>query len=409
MILTEQHIIKRHSKDFRSIDTICFLSKNLYNYSLYQIRKHFEETGKFLTYNDLEKELRTSKQIDYISLPNNTSQQILMLLDRNMKSYFNTLKSWKKDKKKFKGCPEVPKFKHKTKGRNIVVFTSNQFRLKENKIFFPKKSGLKSIRTKILNHKIQQVRIIPKLDYYVYEVVYKIDDLIKENYNDNWLSIDLGLNNLATCITSKIDKPFIINGKPLKSTNQYYNKKYASLKSNLEKNHKRKSSKKLRKLTLKRNNKIKDYLHKSSKFIIDYCIENKIDNILLGKNKGWKQEINIGKKNNQNFVQIPFNLFESYLSYKSEKFGLKFKTREESYTSKCSAIDLEQIKKHEKYLGRRKTRGNFHSKNNIRINADVNGSYNILRKEIGDDFIKNKISSNRGLVVSPIKINFNYK
>lgn len=406
MKLVEQHIFNINSKRFESLDDICFLSKNLYNYSLYRIRKHFEETGKTLRYNELEKELKEQNQIDYRSLPNNSSQQILMLLDRNMISYFQTLREWKRNPKKFKGCPKIPRFKHKTKGRNIVVFTYTQFRFKDGYIYFPKKSNLQPIKTKLTNgEKLKQVRIIPKFDNYVVEIVYEKDFQRKENYNDNYLGIDLGLNNLASCIKSDLSKPFIINGKPLKSINQYYNKKLSKLKSQLRKNHDKESSKRIRKLTLKRNNKIKDYLHKSTKHIINYCEQNNIDNIVLGKNKGWKQEIELGKKTNQKFVQIPFNMFESFLSYKCEKSDIKFISREESYTSKCSALDLEEIKKHEEYKGKRKSRGLFYSKSNIKINADINGAYNILRKEIGDDFIKNKILPNRGLVVSPIKVN----
>jgi putative transposase len=409
MKLVEQHIFHKTSNRFKSLDNICFLSKNLYNSALYRIKNDFDSNGKWLRYNELEKEFRTSDQKDYISLPNNSSQQILMLLDSNLKSYFKGLKSFKKSKTSFSGCPKFPFYKHKTKGRNIVVFTSVQFRFKDNKIFFPKKSGISPLSTKLSkDSKIQQVRVIPKNDLYVIEIVYNFQEKINLNKNNEYLSIDLGINNLASCITTKDDIPFIINGKPLKSINQYYNKKKSYYQSKLELNNKKKCSKRITKLTNKRNNKINDYLHKSSKLIINYCKENQIDNLVLGKNIGWKQEVKLGKKNNQNFVQIPFNKFESYLSYKCIKEGINFLLREESYTSKASSLDMDFIpnfdsKEDHIFSGKRIKRGLYKTCDGTLLNADINGSINILRKEIGDDWLK-PIILNRGFVVNPIKV-----
>jgi len=433
MILVEKHIINISNKKYKQLDNICFLSKNLYNSTLYYIKNHFKDTGKWIRYNDIEKEFRLNKQVDYHNLPNNSSQQIMMLIDKNLKSYFNGLKQFKKSKTSFTGCPKFPNYKDKVKGRNVVIFTSVQFRFKDNYIYFPKKSKIEPIKTNLDKHtKIQQVRIIPRNDSYVIEIVYKYNEIIKSKYNDNYLSIDLGINNLATCVTTiEGQQPFIINGKPLKSMNQYYNKNKAKYQSKL--NHfinykgekiQKSKSKKITNLTNKRNNKIGDYLHKSSKYIIDYCITNNIDNIVLGKNIGWKQEVNMGKKTNQKFVNIPFNLFESYLNYKSVKYGLNFKVREESYTSKASALDLDYIPIYSKlnnselgnneldkenitklkFSGKRIKRGLYKTSKEILINADVNGSINILRKEIGDEKIK-PILSNRGFVISPLMVN----
>lgn len=401
MILTEQHIINKGNKKYKNLDNLCFLSKNLYNYSLFIIKSKFEETGKWIRYNELEKELRQSKQIDYISLPNNSSQQILMILDNNLKSFFNSLKEFKKTKTKFNSCPKFPKFKDKLNGRNIVLFTSNQFRIKDNYIYFPKKSNIKPFKIKTKD-KIKQVRIIPKINQYVIEIIYEIFNKTKI-LNNNYLSIDLGINNLATCTNNIKTNSFIINGKPLKSINQYYNKKKGYYQSQLKKNHNKNTSNRINKLTIKRNNKIKNYLHKCSKFIVSYCKENYIDNVVLGKNIGWKDKINLGKKTNQSFVSIPFNNFESYLRYKLQKEGLNLIIKNEAYTSKCSALDKEKIQKHKVYLGNRIHRGLFKTQTKI-INADVNGSLNILRKEIGDNFI-NEIVANIGLVDRPVKIN----
>ena len=405
MQLVERHIIKKNNTHYKGCDNLCFLSKNLYNAGLYRIKQEFLETGKWLRYNELEKEFKLNNQLDYRHdiFPVNSSQQTLMLLDKNLKSYFSAIKSWKRDNKKFTGCPKFPKYLDKEKGMSVIFFTNVQFRIKGNLILFPKKSGLPFLKTKV-TEKILQVRIIPKLDYYIIEVVYNYQEKIKESLNQNYLSIDLGINNLATCVDTKNNK-FICNGKPVKSINQFYNKKLAKLKSSLQIRHNRKSSNKTRKLSLKRNNKITDYLHKSSRYIINHCIKNDIDNIVIGKNTGWKDSVNIGKRNNQNFVSIPFNTFESYLYYKAQKEGIRCITREESYTSKCSALDLEPIQKQDIYLGKRVKRGLFKSSKGITINADINGSLNIMRKEVGDEVLNNFLT-NRGLVVSPLKVNF---
>jgi len=415
MKLTEQHIFYKNSKKFNSLDNLCFLSKNLYNACLHRIKNEFSTSGKWIRYNDLEKEFKLSNNFDYRNLPNNSSQQIMIILDNNFKSYFKGLKSFKKSKTSFTGCPVFPHFKHKTKGRNIVIFTSNQFKLRGNEIYFPKKSGLLPIKTKIdLNSKIHQVRIVPRNESYVIEIIYTYNEKINSNKNNDWLSIDLGVNNLAACVTTN-GNPFIVNGKPLKSINQYYNKKKAFYQSKLgfyinKKGEKQQYSKSKRiiKLTNKRNNKINDYMHKSSRLIINYCKENQIDNLVVGRNTGWKHEVSMSKKNNQNFVQIPFNKFESYLYYKGLKEGFNVILREESYTSKASALDLDLIPTYgdnitTNFSGKRIKRGLYKTSKGILINSDINGSVNILRKEIGDEWF-NSILLNRGLVVSPIMV-----
>ena len=196
----------------------------------------------------------------------------------------------------------------------------------------------------------------------------------------------------------------MLNGKILKSVNQHYNKIVAKIKSELKKKNDKDWSKKLGKLTLKRNNIINNYLHHTSKFIITYCIENNIKNIVVGKNKNWKNEVNIGKRNNQNFVSIPHSKLIQQIQYKGEEVGINVSTVEENYTSKCSALDLEKICKHKdgEYKGKRIKRGLFQNTKGL-INADVNGSLNILRKVIGDDFIQNL--TNRGCALQPIKFN----
>jgi len=242
-------------------------------------------------------------------------------------------------------------------------------------------TGLKPLKTNVDN--ICQVRIVPASTCYIIEVIYKKEVknvLLDENA---YLGIDLGLNNFATCINNIGLSPFVINGKIIKSINQFYNKKKAVLQGFVGD---KGTSGRINHLTHRRNNKITDYLHKTSRYVIDYCIKYRIKTIVVGKNKNWKQEINLGSRNNQNFVSIPFTRLISQLKYKGEEVGIIVEETEESYTSKCSFLDSEIIGKSEKYLGKRVKRGLFKSLAGILINADVNGAYNILRKVIPNVF-----------------------
>lgn len=353
----------------------------------------------------LAKELASEKQADYTCLNTKVSQQTLMILDKNMKSFFKSLKEYKKCPSKFTGSPKLPKFKHKNKGRNIAVFTIQAISSKELKKGFAKlASSLISIKT---DKTVQQIRIVPlATGQYKIELIY-IKAEMELVINTNYAGLDLGLNNLATVAMNNGGKSFIINGKPLKSINQYYNKRLAKLKSELPNvlingEKKQKSiSKKINKLTHKRNCKINDYMHKSSKVLVDILKQNNISKVVIGKNKQWKTEINIGKKNNQKFVSIPHAKFIQMVEYKLNLIGIDAICREESYTSKCSFLDNEPIKKHDNYLGRRVKRGLFRSSKGIKYNADVNGAANILKKEIPTAFNGYGIEV---VVVHPIRI-----
>lgn len=290
----ERHIIIRN----KELDGICFLSKNLYNYVNYLIRQEFTQNGKMLSEYELTAKLAKEKQVDYILLPVQSSQQIIKLIFKNWKSFFKLCKV----KDKLNGRPKLPKYKHKEKGRNIVVFTNQQCKLKDGYIHFPKKANIKPLKTKVDN--LCQVRIVPQLSCNIIEVIYEKESIeTTELEPDSYLSIDLGLNNLVTSYDSLNHKSFIVNGRVLKSINQYYNKKKATLMSYIGG---KGISKRINKLTLKRNCKVSDYMHKTSRFIVNYCIENRIETIVIGNNKDWKQNCNMGKRNNQNFVSIPF-------------------------------------------------------------------------------------------------------
>ena len=370
MRITEIIQITRQNKLYNELDRFCFLSKNLYNSSLYAIRQYFFNTKKYKNYNSLNKDFIQTHQIDYYALPTKVSQQTMKMVDQNFKSFFGLLKLKSKKAK-------IPKYLKK-QGRYEIIFTIQPISQKELKKGFLKLSGINQkikIRDTITN--IQQVRIIPKETFNCYniEIVYKVSEKQLKKDNKKYASIDLGINNMAT-VAFNFQKPFIINGKPLKSINQYYNKKRSKL-TNIK-------TRKAKLLNRKRDNKIKDYLHKASRYITNHLVYNGVNTLIIGKNNGWKQEVNIGKKNNQNFVSIPFEKFIFMLQYKCNLEGIKVIITEESYTSKCSFIDNEKIKKHETYLGRRIKRGLFKTAFGKIINADLNGSLNIMKKVVGE-------------------------
>ena len=380
-------------------EELTHLSKNLYNYTNYLMRQHFFETSKMLNEYELTTLLAKEKQIDYISMPSaQSSQQTIKLLFKNWKSYFNALNKYKINPKGFLGRPKLPKYKAK-EGHNIIVFTNQNCIIKNGYIHFPKKAKILPIKTKVSS--LKQLRIIPNATCFIVEIIYEKEAQTLVHDNENYLSLDLGLNNLVTSFNNIGLQPFIINGKIVKSINQFYNKTKAKLMSFIGD---KGTSTRINALTHKRNQKINDQLHKSSRYIIDYCVKHNISKIVIGNNKEWKQNINIGKRNNQNFVTIPHARLISQLEYKGEEVGIKIITTEESYTSKIDHLANEEMKHQAKYLGKRVKRGLFRSSLNRNINADVNGAIGILRKVVPNEVFKTL--GDRGTVFVPNIINF---
>lgn len=402
MKLVEQHIIKRNNKLYKFLDELCFSSKNLYNTALYEIRQQYFKDKSYLNYYNINKLLHDRNDENYFSLPSNTSQETLKLLDKNFNSFFKSIKS-----KNINHKISIPKYLDKEKGRQIVVYnkmTLSKKYLEQNIIKLPK-SNIEFNSKHCKN--LSQVRIIPRNSYIIIEVIYNKEEKQIKFDNHRYLSIDMGINNLATC-TSNTSKSFIINGKPVKSINQYYNKKKAKLQSKLQNKF---TSKRIKKLTLKRNNKIKDYFHKVSTYIVNQAVSNDLNTIVIGKNDGWKQDTKMGKINNQNFVQIPFDLLIQQILYKSKLKGINVVLQEESYTSKVSFFDDDFIPTYGKSdnklnpSGKRVKRGLYKTKTSTFINADVNGSLNILRKYLNVSSDKIISVGSRGLVTRPLKIN----
>ena len=395
---TETHIIKESDPIYAWILDECLRSKNLYNRALYVYRQAF--TGKhdnipefkdiinhdkFIASFALVNRLNELKDNDFCSMmKKNGAQQIVFQVDRTMKSWFAALKSYKKDPSKFRGRPRIPSYKKKDE-LNCLTYTTADAKLQKDGTINLRRDIKLPIHTNLSS--FQQVRLVPKNGHVQVEIIYNKEITDSSLDKTRAIGIDLGLNNLMA-ITSNIGNiSNLVNGRPLKSVNQYYNKRKAHLISLLEKG-KLKSSKRLRRLEMKRMMKIKDYLHKTSRRVVELMEQNNIGTCFIGHNNGWKNEVEMGKRNNQNFVSIPYSSLINMLRYKIEEKGGVLIELNEAYTSKCSFLDNEKIGKHETYKGKRVKRGLFLSGSNKAINADINGSLNIIKRgmKFGFDF-----------------------
>lgn len=393
-------MIKKSNENYKLIDELCYKSKNIYNYANYIVRQEFINNNNWIRYGKLAEITKTSEP--YKDLGSNVGQQTLRILDQNWKSFFASIKDWSRNKSKYLGKPKLPNYLDK-EGRFNLIIDNIKVSIVDEYLRFSWKplNPLNNIYRTNIKGKLMQVRFIPKNNQYVMEVVYEIDIPEQPAKSNRIIGIDIGIDNLATVSNNIKEQPFIINGKPLKSMNQYYNKEKAEMQSDLKLKHDKNWSNKLQQLTNKRNNKIDDYIHKASKKIVDWCMKHNIDTIIIGKNKNWKQESNIGKKNNQNFTQIPMATFIDKIKYKAEDVGIKVIETEESYTSGTSFLDYESPNKDNYNKSRRITRGLFKSNGGEIINADLNGAYQIIKKvfpNVFDDGIE-------GVGLHPVRIN----
>lgn len=385
---------------------LCKVSNNLYNQALYLFRQTLKNENKWIWYADMDKLMKATPNlegdINYRLLKAQVSQQILKVLDRNVKAYCKAIKDFKAHPAKYKAMPQLPSFRKRGSLFNLY-YPNQSARIKDGiirlakdlKIFIPQWDKYKE---RIQD--FQQVRMLPYGKKMKVEIVYRYEvkdaDLDKSGY----ASIDLGIDNLATMVTEK--GSFLYSGKFLKSYNRNFNRQLAKLQSIKDKQGIKKATKRMQNLYEKRDRYFEDAFHKHSRMIVNHLIENRIGNLVVGYNTGWKQSVNIGKRNNQKFVQIPFARLASYLKYKCEMAGIRFVENEESYTSKCDALAKEEIGKHESYLGKRVKRGLFRSSTGRYINADVNGAVNILRKVVGDSDCISQITGS-GRLLRPIR------
>ncbi|ADI75111.1 transposase, IS605 OrfB family (plasmid) [Methanohalobium evestigatum Z-7303] len=378
----------------KNLSWLCHISKNLYNQANFIVKQSLNDEGGWVRYEELNKQLKGTE--NYSVLPTQTAQQTLKLMDKNWKSFFQSIKDWKKNPENYYSKPNPPKYKKKN-GENILTFTNQQCKIKNGVLKLPKKTNLQ-VETRLADDtKLNQVRILPMGVGYKCEIVYEKDLETPDLNEENIASIDLGINNIVTMVNNIGEKPIVIKGGVAKSINQFYNKKSGKLKSIYDKLG-IKNSKKLKKLYHKYKMKINDFFHKASKRIVDFCVKHNIGTLVIGYNEGWKQEVDMGKRNNQKFTQIPFHRLLEQLKYKAEDVGLKVIEQEESYTSKCSFLDGEPVERRTSYLGKRIKRGLFQSSNGTIINADVNGAYNIMKKAIPD------LDGIEGVALHPVSI-----
>ena len=392
MQLVEYFYLDDKNDAFEQLVKLSMVSKNLYNQALYTVINSYKNDGKFMFYADLDKNMKTAVNlegtINYKLLPSQVSQQILRLLDKNIKSFYAALKDYKKHPEKYKAEPQFPKYLRKD--RFLLIYTNQRTKIKNNEIIFP------------LGLKIKIPRFISIRD----KNVYTIEEKELKPDNGRYIGIDLGIDNFATCVTNICDRPLIFNGKEIKSYNRWYNKKKSKLSSILNKQHKY-NSKQLEKIELKRKFKIEDIFHLYSARIIQYCLKNNINTLIIGRNKDWKQNCNIGKVNNQKFVQIPFFKFISKLKYKCKLYGINFIETEESYTSKVDNLVNVPLDK-TGAIGKRIKRGFYVSSrmskknHHTTINSDVNGAIGIIRKVFGEVLTE---IANSGQLFCPLRLN----
>ena len=413
MHLTVKQQVKRLSKeDYRTIKELCHIAKNLANEAIYNVRQYYFSEGEFLKYEKNYTLLKNSP--NYKLLNSNMAQQILKEVDGSFKSFFGLIKLAKQDRYAFKDC-KLPHYLPKDGYTTLVI---GFVRLKGNKLILPFSNGFKkthkaveiTIPPILLDKKVKEIRIIPKAKARFFEIQYIYEaECVQRNLNtNNALALDLGINNLVTAVSSN-GRSFIIDGRKLKSINQWFNKENARLQSIKDKQHYgKKSTNRQKAIARDRNNKVNDYMNKAARKVINYCIANDIGALVVGYNETFQRSSHIGKRNNQNFVNIPYGQLRSKLEYLCRLNGIIFVKQEESYTSKSSFWDRDDIPVYNadnpreyQFSGKRVHRGQYKTASGKTINADVNGALNIMRKSSVVDV---NILYGRGEVDTPVRI-----
>ena len=413
MYLTVKQQIKHLSKeDYKSIKELCHIAKNLTNEAIYNVRQYYFTEDKFLKYEKNYTLLKSSP--NYKKLNSNMAQQILKEVDGSFKSFFGLIKLAKQGKYSFKDC-KLPRYLPKDGYTTLVI---GFVRLNGNKLILPFSNNFKkthkvveiTIPPVLLDKKVKEIRILPKANARYFEIQYIYEtECIQINLNtQNALALDLGVNNLVTAVSST-GKSFIVDGKRLKSINQWFNKENARLQSIKDKQRfGKKPTNRQKAIARDCNNKVNDYMNKAARMIIDYCINNDIGTLIAGYNVTFQRNSHIGKQNNQNFVNIPYGRLRDKLAYMCELNGITYVEQEESYTSKASFWDKDNIPvynndnpKEYEFSGNRVHRGLYETANGKTFNADINGALNIMRKSSVVDM---NILYGRGEVDTPIRI-----
>ena len=411
MYLTLKQQVKHLSKkEFRNLKYLSHIAKNLTNEAIYNIRQYYFNKKKYLSYNENYKILKNSE--NYKKLNSNMAQQILKEVDGSFKSFFALLKLAKNSQ--YNGKIKLPNYLDKDGFTTLVI---GFVRLKDDMLIIPYSNSFKKTHQEVKvklpsvlkDKKIKEIRIIPKQHsrYFEIQYIYEVEEVQRELNKENGLGIDLGIDNLCTCVTNN-GASFLIDGRKLKSINQYYNKINAKLQSIKDKQKIERTTLRQKRITRKRNNRINDYLSKAARTIVNYCLNNDIGKLVLGYNEDFQRNSNIGSINNQNFVNIPYGKLRDKLIYLCKLYGIEFKLQEESYTSKASFFDGDEIPIYDKenlqeyiFSGKRIKRGLYQTSTGKLINADCNGALNILRKSKVVDL---SVLYNRGELNTPKRI-----
>jgi putative transposase len=398
MQLVEQHRIDRHDLRWAAIDGAAFASKNLYNAALYLTRQAYIKDHTVISYNALDTLMQPAEQ--YRILPAKVAQWVLKQVCLAWTSYFAACRAWEEHPETFLGHPKLPKYLPKP-GRNLLTYTTQAISRNPTNAGWIVPSGLPvRVATEHPFETINQVRIVPHATHYTVEVICE-QAITPADVDPQWVAgLDLGVHNLAAVTSNQPGfVPLLVNGRPLKALNQLYNKRRAHCQALLPEG--QYTSRPLDHLTDKRKRLVDSYLHVASRRIVDHLVRSRIGILVIGKNDGWKQRVGMGKRNNQTFVFLPHARFIQMLTYKAQLVGIQVTLTEESYTSKCSFLDDEPLTHQATYAGKRVKRGLFMTATGRRLNADVNGAYNMIVKVVPDAFGNGRA----GVVVHPVRLN----
>ena len=405
-IRTLQIVIRKHDKQFRAASYVCQISRRIKNATNYLIRHQKKPNGKALSHSDADKWLKQNNTELYTKLPSAFSQRMTQIVGAEWKSFYEAHKGFLKHSERYKAKSKPPRYANQA---TTTYVGRNGFRVVDGVVHFandviqPVKTQYtfnQNWNSKVNDTVLMEVRVVPKGNCYVIELIVDESKLVADGQvcillnKSRHAGIDLGIDNLMAIATNQPDiNPALVKGKGIKSINAWYNKRVAQLRSSGKYEH-------IGAVTNKRHRRIKDALHKSSAFMVDYCTKHNIGSVIIGHNKGWKQNVNIGKRNNQKFVAIPHTILINQLTYKLQAIGVNVIVREESYTSKASALDNDHIPTKgdqviPMFSGKRVKRGLYKSSGGELINADLNAALNILRKESGE------LVACRGLMTRP--------
>lgn len=416
MLLTQTNRLKLNRSEQNVLKQLCRLSKNLYNVGLYTVRQYFFTERKHLRYEGAYHICKSNE--NYKLLATDVGQQTLKVVDRAFQSFYGLIQA--KQQGRFDAKISLPRYLDKEGYFALIIPIRLRQKFPDGRFMIPTSREFKrtygsvyvEIPERLRDKRIKEIRILPKFKARFFDVAYiyeQPDEVVNKPLSNQILAVDLGLSNLASCVTTK-GQSFIIDGQRLKSINQWYNKRNSQLQSMKDLQGIKGITHQQARLTDKRNQKVRDYLNKAARIVIDRCIEQGINKVVVGYNLGIKQEINLGHRNNQNFVQVPIAVLRLKLQSLCSRYGIEFVEQEESYTSKASFLDNDSIPIYNadnpteyKFSGKRVRRGLYRTKLCWLVNADINGAANILRKHLSKQNESN-FGLSRGCLAQPLRV-----